>query len=163
MCSYVVLKNVSIFLIVVTTLPSVVVPIVVMLMTICLCWLVFCPHRLLSTFKNSMSILLAILVVIFKSWCPYGSSPMVMCLMSLLIAFVTVTLVLGFVLLIGLISPTHIRGMSLFTTKMTSGFFFLPLSLLSSIVLDDSPSSMLVYPSPEVSLLDLGDFSSYSK
>ena len=40
---------------------------------------------------------------------------------------------------------------------------FLPLSLLSSAVLDDSPSSVLVYPSPEVSLLDLGDFNSYSK
>ena len=40
---------------------------------------------------------------------------------------------------------------------------FLPLSLLSSAILDDSPSSVLVYPSPKVSLLDLGDFSSFSK
>ena len=43
------------------------------------------------------------------------------------------------------------------------GFEFLSLSLLSLVVLDDSPSSVLIQPSPNVSLLDLGDFSSCSK
>ena len=43
------------------------------------------------------------------------------------------------------------------------GLVFLPLSLLSSVALDESPSSVLVYPNLEVSLLDLRDSSSYSK
>ena len=97
-----------------------------------------------------MSILLENVVVTFKYWCLYGSSPEILCLVSLLIALVIVTHALSFVMLIGILAPTHIRGMSLFTKKMTSGFFFLPLSLLSFVVLDESPSSVLVYPSPKV-------------
>ena len=107
-----------------------------------------------------MSILLAILVVTFKSWCPYCSSA-IMYLMSLFIVLLIVTHIFMFFMLTVILAPTYIRGMSLFTTEMTSVFsVLLPLSLLSFVVLDDSLSPVLVYPSPEVSLLDLGDFSS---
>ena len=82
--------------------------------------------------------------------------------MSLLIAFVRMALVLGFVLLTNFLTPTYIRGMSLFIAKMKVDLVFLPLSLLSYVLFGDSPSVM-VNPSPEVSLLDLGDFSSCSK
>ena len=69
-----------------------------------------------------MTIFLAVVAVTIKSCCPYGFGLAILCRVSLLIAFVIVTLVLGFVLLIGLLTPTYIRGMSLFTTEMTSGF-----------------------------------------
>ena len=122
MCSNVVLRNVPILLTVVTGFPSIVVPIVVVSMDFILFWLVWCPQRILSTLKSSMTILLAIVAIPLKSWCPYSFGPAILCLVSLLIAFVIVTLVLGFLMLFGLLTPTYIRGMSLFTIEMTSGF-----------------------------------------
>ena len=78
-----------------------------------------------------MSIFLAVVVVTIKSWCPHGLGPVLLCLVSLFFAFVIVTLVLGFVLLIGLPTLAYLSSVSLFTTKMTSGFrvltFFTPL------------------------------------
>ena len=102
-----------------------------------------------------MTILLVIIAMTFKSWCPYSFGPTILCLVSLLIAFLIVTLVLGFVFLIDLLTPAYISSVSLFTIEMQVGLVFLPLSLLSSTLFDDSPSSVLVKPSFEVSLLDL--------
>ena len=72
-----------------------------------------------------MSILLVIVVVTFKSSCPYSFGPVVLCLVSLLIAFVTTTQVLRFVMLIGILALAYIRGMSLFTIEMKSEFSIL--------------------------------------
>ena len=72
-----------------------------------------------------MPILFAIVVVTFKSWCPYESGPAILCLVILLITFVIVTLVLRFVMLIGILALAYIRGMSLFTIEMKSGFSIL--------------------------------------
>ena len=69
-----------------------------------------------------MTILLVVVIVNFKSCCPYGFGPTILCLVSLLIAFVIVTLVLGFVLLIGIPTLAYISSVSLFTIEMTSGF-----------------------------------------
>ena len=103
-CSYAILKNVSIFLTIVTTLPSVVIPIV---RGIIASYLVWCPCRLGSTFKCSMSILLTIVVVSFKFWCIHGSSSAFMCLMTLFFALVTVGHVLWLSILICILSCKH--------------------------------------------------------
>ena len=71
-----------------------------------------------------MSILLAVVAVTIKSWCPHDLGHAILCQVSLLVTLVIMTIVLGFVLLIGL--PTaYISSVSLFTIEMTSGFGFL--------------------------------------
>ena len=65
MCSYVVLRNMTIFLIVVTTFPCIVVPIVVVCIVVSPCWLIGCLHRLWSTLKSSM--------------CPHEFVPAILC------------------------------------------------------------------------------------
>ena len=57
-CSYAVLRYMTIFLIVVTNFPCIVVPIIVVCIVISPCWLIRCPHGLWSALKSSMSILL---------------------------------------------------------------------------------------------------------
>ena len=78
-----------------------------------------------------MSILFVVVAVTIKSCCPYGLGPAILCQVSLLVAFVTVTLVLGFILLVGLPTPAYISSVSLFTIEMKIGFrvltFFTPL------------------------------------
>ena len=69
-----------------------------------------------------MSILLAIIVVTIKSFCPYDFSPEVLCQMSLHVAFVTIPLAFGCVLLIDLSTPTNIGSILLLIIEMTSGF-----------------------------------------
>ena len=78
--------------------------------------------------------------------------------MSLHVALVTIPLAFGCVLLIDLSTPTNISSMPLLIIVMTSGFEFFPFSLLFSTLLDVSPSLVLVNPSPNVSLFDLGDY-----
>ena len=74
-CSYVVLRYMTIFLIVVRTLPC----IVMVCIIVSSCMLIWCPHRLWSTLKGSMSILLAIVAVTIKYLCPYDFSPAILC------------------------------------------------------------------------------------
>ena len=78
MCSNVVLRDMSIFLIVMTTISCVVIPIVRILID---SYLVWSPCRLRSTFKCSMSILLIVVVVSFKFRYICGSGPTFTCLM----------------------------------------------------------------------------------
>ena len=104
MCSYAIFRNVSILLTIVIALPSIVVSIVVVYVDFSLFWLVLCPHRNLSTLKSFMTILLAIVVVTIKFWCPCSFDPIVLCMMSLLIAIVIVSHVHRFFMLIGILS-----------------------------------------------------------
>ena len=74
-CSYEILRYMTIFLRVVTIFSCIVVPIVMMCIVVSPCMLIWCPHRLWSTLKSSMSIFFAIIVVTNKSWCYYGFGP----------------------------------------------------------------------------------------
>ena len=124
-CSNAVLRYMSIFLTIVTTFPSVVVPIVMVCIVFSSYMLIWCPHRLWSTLKGSMSILLAIVVVTIKSVCPCDSRPAVLCHMSLHVALMTIPLTFRCIVLIGPFTPTNISSMSFLITVMTSGFWVL--------------------------------------
>ena len=91
-CSNAVLGYMTIFLTIVTTLPCIVVPIVMVYIVVPPYMLIWCPHRLWSTLKGSMSILLAIVAMSIKSLCPCDIRPIVLCHMSLHVALVIVTL-----------------------------------------------------------------------
>ena len=78
-CSNAVLSYISIFLKIVTTLPCVVVPIVLVCIVVSSCMLIWCPHRIWSTLKGSMSILLAIVAMSIKSLCPCDFGPAILC------------------------------------------------------------------------------------
>ena len=123
MCSYAVLGYMSILLTIVTNLPCIVIPIIVMLIVVPSYMLIWCPHRLWSALKGSMSILLAIKAMSIKSFCLCDFRSTILCHMSLHVALVTVTLAFGCVWLID--PSTNISRMPLFITIMTTGFSIL--------------------------------------
>ena len=122
MCFNAILGCMTILLIVVTTLPCIVIPIVMICMVVPSCMLIWCPHRLCSTLKDSMSILLAIVAMSFNFFCSYDISPAILCHMPSHIALVAITFALRYALLIDPFTPVDISSMSLFIAIMTSGF-----------------------------------------
>ena len=133
MCSYAILGYVTILLTIMTTLSCIIVPFIMVCIVVSSYILIWCPHRLWSTLKGSMSILLAIVAMSIKSLCPCDFRPAVLCHMSLHVALVAVTLAFGCVWLIDPSTPTNISSMSFLITIVTSGFRILTFftSLLS--------------------------------
>ena len=119
MCSNVVLRDMSIFLIVMIAISCVGIPIVRVIITSYLIW---CPCRLRFAFKCSMSILLTIVAVTFKFGYFCGSSLAFMCLMSLLFTLLTVSHGLCIYILICILTLANIRCMSSLSIVMTSRF-----------------------------------------
>ena len=118
MCSNVVLRDVSIFLTIMIVVSCIVIPIVRVVIA---SYLVWCPCRLGSTLKWSMSILLTVVVVSFKFGYLCDSGPTFMCLMSLLFALLIVSHGFWLCILICILTLANISCMSL-STVMTSRF-----------------------------------------
>ena len=69
MCPNAVLRNVSIFLIVLTVIPSIVIPIISVTLLRCIAQLVRCPTGLGSVFIFSMPKLLTVVAIPIDTWC----------------------------------------------------------------------------------------------
>ena len=122
MCSNAILGYVTILLKIVTTFPCIVVPIVMVYIVVPPYMLIWWPHRLWSTLKGSMSILLAIVAMLIKSLCPCDFSPAIFCQMSLHVGLVKIPLAFGCVLLINLSIIANINNMPFLLMVMTSRF-----------------------------------------
>ena len=71
-CLDIILRNMSIFLAIMIVISCIIIPIIGVARVSYLCCLIWWPNSLGSAFKSSMSILLKIVAIIFKSWCMHG-------------------------------------------------------------------------------------------
>ena len=117
-----ILRNMSIFLTIIIAISCIIIPIIRVAIVPYPFLLVWWPCWLGSTFKISMSILLTVIAISFKSWCMHDSGYTFMCLMTLLVALMMMDHVLRLAILICILAPAHISSMSFLSTIMTSGF-----------------------------------------
>ena len=112
----------SIFLMVLKTIPCIIIPIIRFSIVLYLCFLVWWPLGFGSTLKSSMSIILTVVEITFKSLCMHGLGSTFMCLMTFLVALMTMNHALWINILICNLALAQVSSMSFLTTIMTSRF-----------------------------------------